>query len=82
MDSRFRGNDDWGGSEPPQVEDAPGFVVILILNKALGLKPGGAVALAALLAGRLPAAGRTVAIVLSGGNVDPDLYAEILSRAC
>ena len=48
----------------------------------LVVEPGGAVALAALLAGRLPAAGRTVAIVLSGGNVDPDLYAEILSRAC
>lgn len=33
------------------------------------VEPGGAVALAALLAGRLDAAGRTIGIVLSGGNV-------------
>ncbi len=33
------------------------------------VEPGGAVALAALLAGRYLAAGRTVGIVLSGGNV-------------
>ena len=33
------------------------------------VEPGGAVALAALLAGRFDTAGRTVGIVLSGGNV-------------
>jgi threonine dehydratase len=43
------------------------------------VEPGGAVALAALLAGKAgPATGRTV-VVLSGGNVDPLLYAEILA---
>jgi threonine dehydratase len=35
----------------------------------LVVEPGGAVALAALLAGRFDAAGRTVGVVLSGGNV-------------
>jgi threonine dehydratase len=45
----------------------------------LVVEPGGAVALAAALAGRLDCRGRTVAVVLSGGNVDPDLYARILS---
>jgi len=41
-------------------------------------EPGGAVALAALLSGRAgAAAGRTV-VVVSGGNVDPLAYAEIL----
>jgi threonine dehydratase len=45
------------------------------------VEPGGAVALAALLAGRLDCRGRTVAVVLSGGNVDPDLYARVLA-AC
>ncbi|HEX8238631.1 MAG TPA: threonine/serine dehydratase [Allosphingosinicella sp.] len=41
-------------------------------------EPGGAVALAALLAGRAgPVTGRTV-VVVSGGNVDPELYAAIL----
>jgi threonine dehydratase len=41
-------------------------------------EPGGAVALAAVLAGRLETRGRTVAVVLSGGNVDDALLAEIL----
>jgi threonine dehydratase len=38
----------------------------------LVVEPGGAVGLAALLAGRLPVAGRTVVIVLSGGNIGDD----------
>lgn len=43
-------------------------------------EPGGAVALAALLAGRAgPISERTV-VVISGGNVDPALYARILER--
>jgi threonine dehydratase len=45
----------------------------------LVVEPGGAVALAAVLAGKLPTAGRTLAAVLSGGNVDPDRYAAILA---
>lgn len=44
----------------------------------LVVEPGGAVALAALLAGRISAAGRTIAIVLSGANLDRGLYAGIL----
>ena len=47
----------------------------------LVVEPGGAVALAALLAGRLPCRGRTVAVVLSGGNVDAALYREVLAGA-
>ena len=34
------------------------------------VEPGGAVALAALLSGQIEAAGKTVIIVLSGGNID------------
>ncbi|MFC0239787.1 threonine ammonia-lyase [Rhodopseudomonas telluris] len=45
----------------------------------LVVEPGGAVALAALLADRLDARGKTVAIVLSGGNVDADLFAELIA---
>jgi len=44
----------------------------------LVVEPGGAVALAAVLASRLEARGRTVAVVLSGGNIDDALLAEIL----
>ena len=46
----------------------------------LVVEPGGAVALAALLADKLDAGGQTVGIVLSGGNVDPALFCEILSE--
>jgi threonine dehydratase len=45
----------------------------------LVVEPGGAVGLAALLAGKLkPEAGSTVGVIFSGGNVDPELYAQIL----
>ena len=44
----------------------------------LVVEPGGSVALAALLAGKIDAKGRTIVIVLSGGNVDPDQFAEAL----
>lgn len=47
----------------------------------LVVEPGGATALAALLSGRLSVAGRTAVIVLSGGNVDPVQFADILGRA-
>lgn len=45
----------------------------------LVVEPGGAVALAAVLTGKLPTKGRTIAVVLSGGNVDPQLFAEIIT---
>lgn len=45
----------------------------------LVVEPGGAVALAAALAGRLPEQYRRVGVVLSGGNVDAALFAEILA---
>jgi threonine dehydratase len=44
----------------------------------LVVEPGGAVALACVLAGRLPTRGRTVALTLSGGNVDDAQLADIL----
>lgn len=44
----------------------------------LVVEPGGAVSLAALLAGKVEAIGRTSAVVLSGGNIDPALFAAII----
>ena len=52
-----------------------GFEVLKLV-----IEPGGAVALAALLAGRIDARGRTIGIVLSGGNVSPEIFADCLSR--
>jgi threonine dehydratase len=46
----------------------------------LVVEPGGAVGLAAVLAGKVAPAERTV-VVLSGGNVDPALHARIVSEA-
>lgn len=43
------------------------------------VEPGGAVALAAVLAGRVPTRGRTVGVVASGGNVDPAVFARALA---
>jgi len=45
----------------------------------LVVEPGGCVALAAALAGKVEVAGKTSAIVLSGGNVDPALFARVLA---
>jgi threonine dehydratase len=42
-------------------------------------EPGGAVALAALLAGKARAVSERTVVVVSGGNVDPELYAAILA---
>ena len=44
----------------------------------LVVEPGGAIGLAALLAGKLPVAGKVVVGVLSGGNVDADLFARLV----
>jgi len=47
----------------------------------LVIEPGGAVALAALLAGISPPTGQDgdTVVVISGSNVDPNLYAEIIA---
>jgi threonine dehydratase len=44
----------------------------------LAIEPGGAVALAAVLTGRFPITGKTVAVTLSGRNVDLDIAGPIL----
>jgi threonine dehydratase len=46
----------------------------------LVVEPGGAAALAALLADKVPACYRHVGVILTGGNVDPALYARIVAH--
>ncbi|MCP1468646.1 threonine dehydratase [Sphingobium sp. OAS761] len=58
-----------------QVRDAMRFAFSTL---KLVVEPGGAVALAALLAGIAPPSDRPVAVVLSGSNVDPVDFAAIL----
>jgi threonine dehydratase len=47
----------------------------------LVVEPGGAVALAAALTGKLPVKGRAVAVVCSGGNVDHATFERALRRS-
>ena len=47
----------------------------------LVVEPGGAVALAAALTGRVDLAGRTAIVILSGGNVDPAVFSACLNVA-
>ena len=46
----------------------------------LVVEPGGAVALAAVLSGKLACAGKTTAIVCTGGNMDPESLRSVLSE--
>jgi threonine dehydratase len=49
-------------------------------NLKLVVEPGGAVCLAAILAGRIDTAGRVIALTLSGGNVDSELFRAVLAE--
>jgi threonine dehydratase len=56
-------------------------VAAAFVHFKLVVEPGGAVALAAILAGRYPPRGKTAVVVCSGGNADPALFAEIVRAA-
>ena len=61
-------------------EDEISQAVLLLLERAKAVvEPAGAVALAALLAGKIPGKGLAVA-VLSGGNVDPLLLLKLIDH--
>ncbi len=48
-------------------------------NLKLVVEPGGAAAFAALLANKIDARGKTIAVVLSGGNVDAEMFSRALA---
>lgn len=60
-------------------EEVAAAVAFAYRELKLVVEPGGAVGLAALLAGRIEAKGKNVVIVLSGGNVDADLFAKLVA---
>jgi len=60
--------------------EAAGAIRFAWERHELVVEPGGAVGLAALLAGKAGADGGTV-VVLSGGNIDPALHARIVAEA-
>jgi threonine dehydratase len=51
------------------------------LNLKLVVEPGGAAALAALLSGKIQLRGKTAAVILSGGNCDPETLMQCLEAA-
>jgi threonine dehydratase len=61
-------------------EEAKAAVRFAFRELKLVVEPGGAVSLAAILARKLPFEGKTVMAVLSGGNIDPALFAEIIQE--
>ncbi len=55
-------------------------MALLFSRMKLVVEPGGSAAAAALLAGKVPSvAGRRVGVVLSGGNLDPARFCELVS---
>lgn len=69
------------GAGAVAVEDAHTLAAMAhaFLEMKLVAEPGGAVGLGALLSGKVDARGKTVCVVLSGGNVDPAMFARALS---
>jgi threonine dehydratase len=61
-------------------EEAKAAVRFAFRELKLVVEPGGAVSLAAILARKMDFAGKTVMAVLSGGNIDPVLFAEIIQE--
>src|SRR6201998_690156 len=57
-----------------------GAAVAFAFNELkLVVEPGGAVGLAALLAGRIDANDKNIVVVLSGGNVDAEMFAKLVA---
>lgn len=62
-------------------EETLGAMLAAFVELKIVAEPGGVVALAAVLAGRLDVRGRTVLVVVSGGNVDPAMFRRALDLA-
>ena len=60
-------------------EETGRAVLFAFKELKLVVEPGGAVGLAALLAGKLDVRGKVVVAVLSGGNIDPALLCKLLA---
>ena len=68
-----------GGGVTASDEEVGAAIAFAFRELKLVVEPGGVVGLAALLSGRLDAQGKNVVIVLSGGNIDADLYAKLIA---
>jgi threonine dehydratase len=60
-------------------DEVAAAVAFAFAELKLVVEPGGAVALAALLTGKIDVAGKVAVAVLSGGNVDPELFSKLVA---
>ncbi|MGZ5865948.1 MAG: threonine ammonia-lyase [Xanthobacteraceae bacterium] len=60
-------------------EEAGQAVAFAFRELKLVVEPGGAVGLAALLAGKIDLRGKIAVAILSGGNVDPELFSRLVA---
>lgn len=61
-------------------EDVMRAMTFAFSKLKLVVEPGGAVALAAVLSRKIETRGRTIGVVMSGGNVDAELFQQALHR--
>jgi len=61
-------------------EEVEFAMAVAFLDLKIVVEPGGAVALAAILAGKYSAKGKTVVAITSGGNVDAGAFAKVLAK--
>lgn len=59
-------------------EEAKQAIIFAARELKIILEPGGAASLAGVLSGKIDVKGKTMVVVCSGGNVDPEFLAEIL----
>lgn len=60
-------------------EEIVAAMKFMLFRMKLLVEPSGAAAAAAVLAGRVPADSKCVGVVLSGGNIDPEALARLIS---
>jgi threonine dehydratase len=60
-------------------EEVAAAVAFAFSELKLVVEPGGAVALAALMTRKVDVTGKTAVAVLSGGNVDPELFSRLVA---
>jgi threonine dehydratase len=60
-------------------DEVAAAVAFAFYELKLVVEPGGAVALAALMTGKIDVTGKVAVAVLSGGNVDPELFSRLVA---
>jgi threonine dehydratase len=60
-------------------DEVAAAVAFAFAELKLVVEPGGAVALAALMTGKIDVKGKVAVAVLSGGNVDPELFSRLVA---